>query len=110
MEIAQHTFLVTGGASGLGAACARRLVAGGGNVVVVDLNREAGEALVAELGDAARFAAADVADEAAVQAAVDPRGQRLRRAARRDQLRGHRHRREGARQDRPARARLCSRG
>ena len=71
MEIAQHAFLVTGGASGLGAACARRLVAGGGNIVVVDLNREAGEALVAELGDAARFAAADVADEAAVQAAVD---------------------------------------
>src|SRR5947209_1518062 len=71
MQVADHTFLVSGGGSGLGAACARLLAAGGANVVVADLNRPAGEALAAELGGRARFAATDVTDEAAVRGAVD---------------------------------------
>jgi len=70
MKIVHHAFLVAGGGSGLGAATARRLVADGGRVVIADVN-PAGEALAAELGPNARFARADVTDEAQVLAAVD---------------------------------------
>jgi NAD(P)-dependent dehydrogenase (short-subunit alcohol dehydrogenase family) len=68
MRIAGSTFLVSGGASGLGAACARTLAAAGGNVVIADLNADAGQRLAVELG--ARFAPADVTDEVSVRAAV----------------------------------------
>ncbi len=71
MNIDNHVFLVTGGASGLGAATARMLVAGGGRVAIADMNREAGEALVAELGPTARFILTDVADEASGRTAVN---------------------------------------
>jgi NAD(P)-dependent dehydrogenase (short-subunit alcohol dehydrogenase family) len=70
MQVAGSTFLVSGGASGLGAACVRALAAAGGNVVIADLNAAAGEALAAGLGGRARFAPADVTDEAGVRAAV----------------------------------------
>jgi len=63
--------LVTGGASGLGGATTRRLVADGVKVVVVDLPSSPGAEVAAELGEAVRFVAADVRDEAQVQAAVD---------------------------------------
>lgn len=63
--------VVTGGASGIGAATVRRFVAEGAQVVVADLQPERGEAIVAELGDAARFIHTDVAVEADVAAAVD---------------------------------------
>jgi 3(or 17)beta-hydroxysteroid dehydrogenase len=55
--------IVTGAASGLGAADARRLVAEGANVVLTDVNAEGGETLASELGDAAKFIRHDVADE-----------------------------------------------
>lgn len=71
MMIENHTFLVTGGASGLGAATVRMLANAGGNVVIADLNEAAGKALAAELGAKARFAATDVADEASARAAVN---------------------------------------
>ncbi len=71
MEVAKHTFLVTGGASGLGAGTARRLVARGGNVVVADLNADIGKALAGELGNRARFAATDVTSPESGQAAID---------------------------------------
>lgn len=71
MKIENSVFLVTGGASGLGAAAARMVVEGGGRVVIADLNTEAGQALAAELGEAARFVRTDVTDEASTQAAVD---------------------------------------
>src|SRR5262245_54027609 len=71
MHIPDRTFLVSGGSSGLGAACARMLAAAGGNVVILDLNKDGGEALARELGGRARFAQADVADEAGVQNAID---------------------------------------
>ncbi len=70
MEIENNTFLVTGAGSGLGAAVARRLVGAGGHVVIVDLNRAAGEAVAGELGPAARFVPANVTDEAAIREAV----------------------------------------
>ncbi|WP_404419592.1 SDR family NAD(P)-dependent oxidoreductase [Marinospirillum sp.] len=71
MKIDQQTFLITGGASGLGEATARYLVARGGGVVLADLNAEAGEKLAAELGDAAVFSSCDVTSGEQVQAAVD---------------------------------------
>ncbi len=70
MEIKGHAFLVTGGASGLGAATVRLIVKRGGQAVIADLNSEAGEALAQELGDNARFAAVDVTDTDQVQAAI----------------------------------------
>jgi 3-hydroxyacyl-CoA dehydrogenase / 3-hydroxy-2-methylbutyryl-CoA dehydrogenase len=70
--------LVCGGASGLGAATARLLHAGGAQVVIADMNAEKGEALAAELGERARFVAANVIEpepvEAAVAAAVEADG------------------------------------
>lgn len=63
--------LITGGASGLGAATVRSLAGAGVGVVVLDQAAGPGQALAAELGQRVRFAAADVSDEAQVQAAVD---------------------------------------
>lgn len=75
MELKNTTALITGGASGLGAATARRLHASGAAVVLVDLPGSNGAELAAELDGArpgsAVFAAADVTNEAQVQAAVD---------------------------------------
>ena len=70
MQINGSVFIVTGGASGLGAGAARALVAAGGKVVLADLNTVAGEGLVAELGSNARFVATNVADEASAQACI----------------------------------------
>ncbi len=71
MQIKNHVFLITGGASGLGAATARLLAAEGGFVVIADVNRAAGEALAGELGKATRFAFTDVTSESDGKAAVD---------------------------------------
>lgn len=70
MQIENHCFLVTGGASGLGAAVVRRLAGHGARVVIADLNDAAGSALAAELGEQARFVRCNVAAEADAQAAV----------------------------------------
>lgn len=70
MNIQQCVALVTGGASGLGEGCARRFIQHGARVVIVDRDAERGAAVAAELGEAARFAAADVTSEADVQAAI----------------------------------------
>lgn len=71
MQIHGQVALVTGGASGLGEAVVRRFVADGGRALIADRNTEKGEALAAELGDAAAFAPCDVTDAAAVEAAVE---------------------------------------
>ena len=70
MQIEQHSFLVTGGASGLGEAVVRAIVAKGGKAVIADLNESAGQALVAELGDNTRFVRCDITSGDDVQAAV----------------------------------------
>jgi NAD(P)-dependent dehydrogenase (short-subunit alcohol dehydrogenase family) len=67
MKLPGHVALVTGGASGLGAATARRLHAGGAKVVIVDRD-ERGAELATELGGA--FAKADVTSASEVEAAV----------------------------------------
>lgn len=70
MDSRGSTFIVTGGASGLGAATARMLVQGGANVVLADLKDDEGRALAVELGAAARYVHTDVADDAGAVAAV----------------------------------------
>ncbi len=70
MELKGSTFIVTGGASGLGEATARRLAAAGANVVIADVNAERGAALAAELGAGAAFIRTDVTSEADGKAAV----------------------------------------
>lgn len=70
MQITGTGALVTGGASGLGAATVRRLVGAGAQVVIADLNAQTGKALAAELGAATRFVATDVTSEDSMRAAV----------------------------------------
>jgi NAD(P)-dependent dehydrogenase (short-subunit alcohol dehydrogenase family) len=71
MRLGEHdVVLVTGGASGLGAATVRAVVAAGASALIVDLPSSSASGLAAELGDSVRFAAADVRDEDQVQAAV----------------------------------------
>lgn len=70
MRIRDSVFLVTGGASGLGAATARMLVGDGGKVVLADLKDDEGRALATELGDATRFVRTDVTDASSAEAAV----------------------------------------
>ncbi|MCA8089775.1 SDR family NAD(P)-dependent oxidoreductase [Burkholderia anthina] len=69
MEIRGNVFLITGGASGLGAGTARMLAQAGGKVVLADLNETAGTALANELGGV--FVRCDVSGETDAQAAVD---------------------------------------
>jgi len=69
MEMQGNVFLITGGASGLGAATARVIAAQGGKVVLADMNEAAGEALAKELSGA--FVKCDVSQESDGQRAVD---------------------------------------
>jgi NAD(P)-dependent dehydrogenase (short-subunit alcohol dehydrogenase family) len=71
MEIQGRTYFVTGGGSGLGAATVRRLAQDGANVLIADVDEEAGEELVADIGEQARFARTDVTDEESTQGALD---------------------------------------
>lgn len=71
MNFTDSAVLVTGGASGLGWACARRLAARGAHVVLVDLATSAGAERAAELGGQSVFAPADVTDSDAMAAAVE---------------------------------------
>jgi NAD(P)-dependent dehydrogenase (short-subunit alcohol dehydrogenase family) len=71
VNITDKVALVTGGASGLGLATVKGLVARGASAVVVDLPSSDGETVAKELGDKVRFSPADVTNEAEVQAAVD---------------------------------------
>ena len=70
MKLADSVFLVTGGASGLGRACASSLVAKGGQVVIADLPTSPGQEVAESLGSAASFVAADVTDAEQVALAV----------------------------------------
>lgn len=76
MHIDGSCALITGGASGLGLATARRIIDQGGHVVLADISEDQGVTAVAELGAAARFVRADVTDEAALESALDTAQQR----------------------------------
>jgi NAD(P)-dependent dehydrogenase (short-subunit alcohol dehydrogenase family) len=68
MQIQDNVFIITGGASGLGAATARMIVENGGKVVLADVQIELGEKLAAELKG--KFVKCDVTSEADGVAAV----------------------------------------
>lgn len=70
MDLANSVVMVTGGGSGLGAAVARMVVAGGGRVALLDVNEAAARALAGELGPAALAVRCDVTSEADGKAAV----------------------------------------
>jgi NAD(P)-dependent dehydrogenase (short-subunit alcohol dehydrogenase family) len=70
MTIRNNTFLVTGGASGLGLATARMLVENGGRAVLLDIDARAGQVAQTDLGPNALFVQTDVTSEAAVQTAI----------------------------------------
>jgi NAD(P)-dependent dehydrogenase (short-subunit alcohol dehydrogenase family) len=69
MDISGSSAIVTGGASGIGAACARQLAAKGATVVVADMNAEKGEAVAAEIGGI--FALVDVTNTEQITACVN---------------------------------------
>jgi NAD(P)-dependent dehydrogenase (short-subunit alcohol dehydrogenase family) len=69
MDIRNSTFIVTGGASGLGGATVEMIVANGGNAVIADIR--GGEALAAKLGKQAVFQPTDVTSEEQAKAAVE---------------------------------------
>ena len=69
MQIKDHTYLVTGGGSGLGAGTAARLAAHGAHVVVADVNEDGGAEVADRIGGV--FAHTDVTDPASVEAAVE---------------------------------------
>ena len=69
MKLAETVAIVTGGASGLGAATARRLAGAGAKIIVADLNEAGGQQVAEEIGG--RFVRCNVTDEADAQAAVD---------------------------------------
>lgn len=71
MKLNEIRAVITGGASGLGHAVAQRLVAAGARVTLLDVNQAAGEAAAKALGDAARFHAVDVTNEASVTASLE---------------------------------------
>lgn len=71
MKIEGISAVVTGGASGLGLATVRNLVARGARVVIADLPKSAGQQVASELGSAARFVAADVTNTAEMEAVFD---------------------------------------
>jgi NAD(P)-dependent dehydrogenase (short-subunit alcohol dehydrogenase family) len=71
MELATLKAVVSGGASGLGHAVAKRIIAEGGQVAILDVNEAQGQAAAAGLGERARFFRTDVSKEAEVDAAVE---------------------------------------
>ena len=81
MKIEKSTFVISGASSGLGAATARLLSATGGNVVLADMNQQAGEALQAELGANALFVQTDVTNEESAKGAIQRNVKQIRRAA-----------------------------
>jgi NAD(P)-dependent dehydrogenase (short-subunit alcohol dehydrogenase family) len=71
MQLKGGTFIVTGGASGLGEGTVKMLAEGGANVIIADLQADKGEALAKQLGARARFVKCDVTSEADGQSVVD---------------------------------------
>ena len=71
MQIEGRTILVSGGASGLGGACAEMIVSAGGKAVILDVNESAGRAQAARLGHDTEFVRTNVTSSDDVQRAVD---------------------------------------
>jgi NAD(P)-dependent dehydrogenase (short-subunit alcohol dehydrogenase family) len=71
MRLQDGTFLITGGASGLGEACVQVFAAAGANVLIADVNQSAGRSLASSLADRAGYVSTDVTNAADVQSAID---------------------------------------
>ncbi|MBV9170956.1 MAG: SDR family NAD(P)-dependent oxidoreductase, partial [Chloroflexi bacterium] len=71
MQLRGQTFVITGGASGLGGACARRFASAGASVVIADVNAGLGQELAREIGANARFEQTDVTNPESMERAVD---------------------------------------
>lgn len=71
MRLEDKVCIITGGAAGIGKATAEKFYAEGAKVIICDLNQEAGEALVAELGENARYYQVNVTNRQEVQTFVD---------------------------------------
>ena len=71
MNVKNSVAVVTGGASGLGEACVRNLLASGAKIAIFDFAADRGEKIAAELGKDVIFAQTDVADDAGVQGAIN---------------------------------------
>jgi NAD(P)-dependent dehydrogenase (short-subunit alcohol dehydrogenase family) len=77
MQLQNKAVFVSGGASGLGAACVRLFTQAGAQVLIADLNSETGQALADELGQAVHFVKTNVTDEESVQAAIKQASERF---------------------------------
>ena len=71
MNIQNHTFLISGGGSGLGKATAQFLSSQGATVIIADINEGVGVQTASEIGASAHFVHTDVTDETSVQNAID---------------------------------------
>ena len=71
MQVKDRSFLITGGSSGLGAACATSLVANGNRVMIADVNCEAAEQLIGEGGSKIAFKQTDVRNATEMQSAIE---------------------------------------
>jgi NAD(P)-dependent dehydrogenase (short-subunit alcohol dehydrogenase family) len=77
MQLKDTHAVITGGASGLGLAVAKRMVLAGGKATLLDVNEAQGTTAAAALGERATFIATDVTDESAVDGAIDRARERL---------------------------------
>ncbi|MBW1989973.1 MAG: SDR family NAD(P)-dependent oxidoreductase [Deltaproteobacteria bacterium] len=75
MELRDKSILITGGASGLGEACAKAFAAAGAKAAILDMDAEKGSQVAAALGKNGLFLQTDVTDESSVAAAVDKAAQ-----------------------------------
>lgn len=71
MHIKDRTFVVSGGASGLGLATCEELYANGGYIAILDMNPANGEKVVKQLGNRAKFFEVDVTEDASLETAVN---------------------------------------
>ncbi|CAH0056468.1 unnamed protein product [Clonostachys solani] len=70
MKIENRTFIISGGASGLGRACVEEICNNGGNVAILDMNEEQGLEFAKEIGDSAKFFVCNVLETESITAAV----------------------------------------
>lgn len=71
MIITNNTFLISGGASGLGLATAKMIIENGGKAILLDIDEENGQKFASEMGPSAQFIKTDVTDEKSIEKAIE---------------------------------------